>query len=47
MEALDGLGGAPNHRYTDNPVLLESMVSQGWSVEGDPTTNVFACMPPP
>jgi uncharacterized delta-60 repeat protein len=43
----NGLGGAPNHRYTDDPAILASMLDQGWAFEGDVQTKVFACIPPP
>jgi uncharacterized delta-60 repeat protein len=43
----NGLGGAPNHRYTDDPAILASMLGQGWIFEGDSRTKVFACIPPP
>jgi uncharacterized delta-60 repeat protein len=43
----DGLGGAPNHRYTDDPAILASMQDQGWAFEGDVQTKVFACIPQP
>lgn len=43
----NGLGGAPNHRYTDDPATLASMLDQGWAFEGDIQTKVFACIPPP
>jgi uncharacterized delta-60 repeat protein len=43
----NGLGGAPNHRYTDDPATLASMLGQGWTFEGDANTKVFACIPPP
>ncbi len=43
----NGLSGAPNHRYTDDPAILASMLNQGWALEGDAQTKVFACIPPP
>ena len=43
----NGLGGAPNHRYTDDPAILASMLDQGWTLEGDVRTKVFACIPTP
>ncbi|MCC6192888.1 MAG: hypothetical protein IT518_00340 [Burkholderiales bacterium] len=43
----NGLGGAPNHRYTDDPAVLASMLAQGWAFEGDAETRVFACIPLP
>lgn len=38
-------GGAPNHRYTTNPLLLDAMIEFGWIFEGDLPTRVFACVP--
>jgi uncharacterized delta-60 repeat protein len=43
----NGIGGAPNHRYTDDPAILASMLDQGWAFEGDIQTKVFACIPAP
>jgi hypothetical protein len=43
----NGLGGASNHRYTDDPAILASMLARGWSFEGDVQTKVFACIPAP
>jgi uncharacterized protein DUF5648 len=43
----NGIGGAPNHRFTDDPAVLASMLGQGWTFEGDANTKVFACIPPP
>jgi uncharacterized delta-60 repeat protein len=39
----DGQGGGPNHRYTTDSAVLDAMVDQGWVVEGDGGTRVFAC----
>jgi hypothetical protein len=41
----NGMGGAPNHRYTTNVEILNNMVSQGWVFEGEANTKVFACVP--
>lgn len=41
----NGQGGAPNHRYTDDLAVLNQMVAQGWSFEGDGRTKAFACIP--
>ena len=41
----NGQGGAPNHRYTDDLVVLDQMVAQGWSFEGEAQTKVFSCIP--
>jgi len=41
----NGMGGAPNHRYTGSPQVLDAMLSQGWIAEGSAATRVFACGP--
>ena len=41
----NGMSGAPNHRYTTDPAVLDAMVAQGWSMEGEAATRVFACVP--
>ena len=41
----DGMGGAPNHRYTTDPAVLDAMIAQGWTMEGEAATRVFACVP--
>ena len=41
----NGMSGAPNHRYTTDPAVLDAMVAQGWSMEGEASTRVFACVP--
>jgi uncharacterized delta-60 repeat protein len=41
----NGAGGAPNHRYTLDPATVEAMLAQGWIVEGEAATRVFACVP--
>ncbi len=41
----DGKSGAPNHRYTTDPAVLDAMIAQGWIMEGEATTRVFACVP--
>jgi len=43
----NGQGGAPNHRYTTDPAILDAMVAQGWIMEGEAATRVFACVPAP
>jgi uncharacterized delta-60 repeat protein len=40
-----GMSGAPNHRYMTDPALLDAMVAQGWIMEGEAATRVFACVP--
>jgi len=42
----DGMGGAPNHRYTAVRAVFDAMQAQGWAPEGDGVTGVFACGPP-
>ena len=41
----NGMGGAPNHRYTTSLTIFNIMVGQGWQFEGHPVTKVFACVP--
>jgi hypothetical protein len=41
----DGMGGAPNHRYTTSLPTLQQMVAAGWRVEGNGVTGAFACVP--
>ncbi|MDH5287357.1 MAG: hypothetical protein OEX23_12095 [Betaproteobacteria bacterium] len=41
----NNLSGAPNHRYTTDPALLDQMIAQGWTMEGEATTRAFACVP--
>ena len=41
-----GMSGAPNHRYTIDPAVLDAMIAQGWAMEGEAATRVFACVPP-
>jgi hypothetical protein len=42
----DGLGGAPNHRYTIDPSIRALMLAQGWIAEGYGTVGVIMCVPP-
>lgn len=37
--------GAPNHRYTTNKYVFDSMITAGWVMEGEASTFVFACVP--
>ena len=39
------MSGAPNHRYTTDPATLGTMIAQGWIMEGEAATRVFACVP--
>lgn len=41
----NGMGGAPNHRYTTSLTIFNQMVAQGWQFEGNPVTKIFACVP--
>jgi hypothetical protein len=41
----NGMGGAPNHRYTTSLTILNEMLAAGWVFEGNGNTMVFACVP--
>jgi len=41
----NGMGGAPNHRYTTNAATFAQMVAAGWIAEGNGVTGAFACLP--
>jgi hypothetical protein len=41
----NGMGGAPNHRYTTSLTVLNQMVAAGWIFEGNGETKVFVCVP--
>jgi len=41
----NGMGGAPNHRYTTNRAVFDQMVAQGWVPEGNGPPPIFACGP--
>jgi hypothetical protein len=41
-----GMGGAPNHRYTTNVTIFNQMQAAGWVFEGNGLTGAFACVPP-
>lgn len=41
----NGMGGAPNHRYTTSLTVLNQMLAAGWLFEGNGNTKVFACVP--
>ena len=41
----NGMGGAPNHRYTTSLTIFDAMVAQGWQYEGHAITKAFACVP--
>ena len=39
----NGMGGAPNHRYTTAPAVRAFMITQGWLPEGNGPDIIFAC----
>jgi len=41
----NGEGGAPNHRYTTNITIRQTMINQGWIPEGAGSLAVIACVP--
>jgi len=41
----NGLGGAPNHRYTTSRAIFDQMVALGWVAEGNGDQTIFACGP--
>jgi len=41
----DGMGEAPNHRYTPDRTIRGDMVTARWIAEGSGTDIVFACTP--
>lgn len=41
----NGMGGAPNHRYTTSTTISDQMIVAGWVFEGNGNTKVFACLP--
>jgi uncharacterized protein (TIGR03437 family) len=41
----NGMGDAPNHRYTTSLDILNQMLAAGWAFEGNGITKVFACVP--
>ena len=41
----NGMGGAPNHRYTISRVIRNVMLTAGWLAEGSGPDTVFACLP--
>jgi len=41
----NGIGGAPNHRYTTAFATLQQMLAAGWAFEGNGNTEIFACVP--
>jgi Glycosyl hydrolases family 16/Repeat of unknown function (DUF5648) len=41
----NGMGGAPNHRFTISAVTFNQMQAMGWAFEGDGRTGAFVCVP--
>jgi hypothetical protein len=41
----NGSGGTPNHRYTSARAVVDSMKVKGWTMEGNASTEIFACGP--
>ena len=41
----NGMGGAPNHRYTSSTAIKAQMIGQGWVPEGYGADAVIMCMP--
>lgn len=39
------MGGAPNHRYTPDPVIRAQMIQAGWIAEGSGPDTIYACTP--
>jgi hypothetical protein len=41
----DGMGGAPNHRFTSDATLRAQMIAAGWIAEGAGSVGVAFCSP--
>jgi hypothetical protein len=41
----NGMGGAPNHRYTTDRTIRDQMLALGWLPEGNGPDVIFACVP--
>lgn len=41
----NGMGGAPNHRFTTNRATRDQMVTLGWTAEGNGPDIISACVP--
>lgn len=41
----NGMGAAPNHRYTTSTTIRLTMINQGWIPEGAGSLGVIACIP--
>ena len=39
----NGIGGAPNHRYTTSPIVRSLMIAEGWIPEGFGSEGVVFC----
>jgi len=42
----NGMGAAPNHRYTTDAALRSQMIAAGWLPEGNGAQGVVMCSPP-
>lgn len=42
----NGMGGAPNHRFTTDDNVVAAMLTAKWTLEGIGPTGAFACAPP-
>jgi hypothetical protein len=40
----NGQGGAPNHRYTTDAAVVDTMIASGWIPEGEDARGRFACV---
>jgi hypothetical protein len=41
----NGMGGAPNHRFTADRAIRDLMLTLGWKAEGNGPEVIFACVP--
>lgn len=41
----NGMGGAPNHRFTISVATFNAMKAAGWQFEGNGLTGAYACVP--
>jgi hypothetical protein len=41
----NGMGGAPNHRFTISQATFNTMQAAGWTFEGNGLTGAYACVP--
>jgi hypothetical protein len=42
----NGMGGAPNHRFTTDAAVRSQMLDAGWIPEGAGQEGVAFCVPP-